>query len=271
MQNYAPGNAVKVSLDLKNEAGDLIAPTALRWRVLDEAEAVLQDWTALALPSDPVEAVQVTVIGPLNILTPPATRGMRSVELEVTTDEGVFTVTREFLLQGSTALQLGYNTFATYNQAVLASQDYSDEPIAGWSRAEARDERERALIQAHQAIMLMPLKFKLVRADPQASQHPAFAPTEIWLADLLPELFVDAVPAHMRKALLHAQLLEASAVLNADPVVMARRNGLMSMTVGESSQFFGQSKPLETPMLSRHAMDLLKPWLNHTVRLSRGS
>lgn len=270
MQNYAPGNAVKVSLDLKNEAGDLIAPTALRWRVLDEAEAVLQDWTALALPTEPVEAVQVTVIGPLNILTPPATRGMRSVELEITTDDGVLVVTREFLLQGSTALLVGENTFATYNQAVLASQDYSDEPIAGWSRTEVRDERERALIQAHQAIMLMPLKFKLVRSDPQASQSP-FTPTEIWLADLLPELFVDVVPAPMRKALLHAQLLEASAVLNADPVVTARRNGLMSMTVGESSQFFGQTKPLETPMLSRHAMDLLKPWLSYTVRLARGS
>jgi hypothetical protein len=273
MQNYAPGYPVVVTFNLASESGTLITPTALRWRVLDEAETVLQDWATQAIPSPAEGEIALTIIGVLNILTPPAVRGLRTVELEVTTERGSYLLSESVLLQSVSALRVGMNTFQTYFQALLESQNHVESSITGWVRSTARDERERALIQAHQAILQLPLRMKNARLNSQSymTEDPFISHGRIWLRDVTPENFQELTSEAMKIALRQAQLLEASEILSADPVAVARRSGLMSMTVGESSQFFGQSKPMDTPMLSRLGMDLLKRWMDHSVTMARAS
>jgi hypothetical protein len=276
MQNYVPGNPVILSFALQGEDGTVLTPTALRWRVLDEDDTVLQDWTPVAVPDNYQETLELTVLGALNILTPPALRGMRVGELEVTTALGAVIVTAQALLQGTTGLSMGLNTFSTYNQATLVSQDFSSTTLIGWLRSEQRDERERALIEAHRAILQLPLKVCVTDVegdDPQASQGFPFGGwtscRTVPLRDIKPGDYTLRVPLVMRKALASAQLVEASQILDADPAMLARRNGIVSMTVGESSQFFGQGKPLDTPVLSKQVLKILSRWLDYSTRIGR--
>lgn len=267
MQNYAPGGAIQVTINLLNEAGADLTPVALRWRVLDEAETVLQDWTVASLPAPTEKSVTVTVLGALNILTPPATRGLRTVELEVTTAAGMVVLTESVLLQATSALMVGYNSFCTYAQALMTVQDYSDRTVTGWESA-TRDQRERALIEAFNSIRRMPL---IVGVEENLySAGRGLVRDYGWLSLLEPDEYLSNVSARQQKALRAAQLLEASEVMNADPVLIARRNGLMSMTVGESSQFFRTGKPMEAPMLSSQAIEILKPWLRYSTTIGRG-
>jgi len=167
---------------------------------------------------------------------------------------------------------VGLNSFQTYAQALLESQNHTILNVSGWTRSTLRDERERALIQAHVAILQLPLRLKNSLRDPQRYLTDSFiTPARIWLRDVTPGEYAVWTDEKMKIALRQAQLLEASEILNADPVAVARRNGLISMTVGESSQFFGQGKPLDNPMLSRPAYDLIKRWIDSSVRLARAS
>ena len=126
--------------------------------------------------------------------------------------------------------------------------------MTGWMRESRREERERALIEAYLAILQMPL---FIRSAGRS------------LAAFLEEFGMAELDEKLLTALRRAQVLEASEILNADPTTLARRNGLISMTVGESSQFYGTSKPLDLPLLSRQAIKMLSPWISYSVRIGR--
>lgn len=293
MQNYAPGGAIAVTFDLRNEAGDALTPTALRWRVIDEAETVLQDWTPES-PMPLVPQLAVTIIGPLNILTPPATRGIRTVELEVTTVTGIIMLSQSVMLQALTQLSVGVNSFLTYAQALMIAQDFTTSALEGWEANPSREHRERALAEAHASILRMPIvvdnREKLFTAGAEITNIP-YAPVtnriwsigvypddtrlypgmrQRWLSHVKADELLTAVPDRQMVAIRKAQLLEASALLNVNPVIAARRNGLMSMTVGESSQFFRPGKPLEQAVLSNQALECLKPYIRRVTKMGRG-
>lgn len=270
MQTHASGSAVLVSVDLTSVTGSALVPTALAWRVLDEAGTVIQDWQDIPVNGSEVATVSVTIAGAFNILTPPATRGIRTVLLRVTTDSGEFLLSSDVMLQTISALAPWHNSFQTYQQALLATHDYPEVAMSAWVRTSDRAERERAMIQSHRAILMLPIYVGLddFSAPLSADSLKKVVDGRLALRDLALDdhAFISARLLH---ALRHAQVLEANEALNADPVVLARRNGLMSLTVGESSQFFGASKPLENPMLSKPALDLLQPWLSYRVRIGR--
>jgi hypothetical protein len=255
MESYTPGSAVAVTFTLLDDAGVTLEPTSLRWRVLDESDTAIIDWAPITLPVPSRPELLVGVVPELTTLPVGTTRGARSVELEIGTASGVRTLTREFLLQTLSVLVVGSNTFLNYMRALMVAEDFTEQSIAGWARETRREERERALMEAHTAILHLPLYS-------QRSGGVALCKAiEIGGMNLLDPALV--------KALGQAQVLEANELLNADPVALARRNGLLSMTVGESSQFFGNAKQLEMPVMSRQALKLLGPWINNTVRIGR--
>jgi hypothetical protein len=264
MQSYVPSTAVSVSFPL-NEGEAL----QLRWRVLDEAQAVLQDWQAISVASPAPVSLTLTVTAGLNVLTPPAVRGMRSVELEVTTDSGTQVLTEEYLLQAATTLVVYTNTFLTYNQAVLLSRDFVLTQTAGWNESE-KPERESALISAFERILRMPVKS---RADVKYQMDGSYdlpvlaSGSPVTLNSRFAKALGDLDPTDLPRlepkmlvALGRAQLLEASSLLSTDPVREARSNGLLSMTVGESSQFFRSVKPIDLPICPA-AAEVLSPWI----------
>lgn len=252
MQNYAPGSAVSVTFSLQNEAGQTLEPTALRWRVLDENDVVLVDWTPLAPPVPYQDTLELAIEPAATGLATGETRGLRSIELEVTTTAGSVTLSEQILIQAITILRVGVNSFSTYGRAILTAETFTEQTVAGWHRETRREERERALEEAHDAIMRMPL---FVRGRP--------------MREVIELGGYETLDDRLKGALRRAQMLEASEILNADPTMMARRNGLLSMTVGESSQYFGTAKPFETPVMSRQAIRALSPWISYSLRIGR--
>lgn len=256
-QTHAPGSPATVSFGLTDAAGETIEPTALRWRVLDENEVVLQDWTVITPPVPAEPSIALTIIGALNILTAPATRGVRTVELEITTAMGQWTLSESLVLQGGTSLVLGYSTYITYPQALMLVPDFTDQTMGGWLRFTDRVVREQALSEAFHALRALPI----VTDGTQRTKE--------WLSQVEQGEFLLNTTAQQRAALARAQLIEASAILEADPVTLGRRNGMVSMTVGESSQYYGQTKALDVGVASRLSLTPIKPWLNYTVRIGR--
>lgn len=253
MQNYAPNTAVPVTFRLLNEAGDVLEPTGLRWRVLDEDDQPLLGWTTLTLPSPPEDQITLTLSPALTAIAAGQGRGLRTVELEVVSAVGTLLLSERVLLTAVTVLAPGVNSFISYSRAVLTAEDFTESTMAGWVRQSRREERERALIEAYLSILQMPIHIR----------------SNLGLVAFIEKFGNVELGEALQVALRRAQVLEASEILNADPAVTARRNGLISMTVGESSQFYGTSKPLNMPLLSAQAVKTLSPWLNYSVRTGR--
>lgn len=266
MQSYTPGKPASISFSLATDSGEVLVPTGLRFRVLDEHEVVLQNWTTTPVPDEAgAESVTVTVIGPLNILTPPATRGARVVELEIVDGSGTTIRSESYLLQGTTALTFGVNTFLLYTAAIVQAADFVPMQVAGWTGAD-RALRERALIEAYGRIQRLPVQ--LLRDNDQnidGEYQALFGPVR--LSDLTP-IQIAGLEPRLLLALKQAQLVEADEILSDDPIKKARAEGVVSMTVGESSQFFGTSRPLDLGA-SKRAMKYLERWLRFGAAIGR--
>lgn len=266
MQNYKPGTEVPLIFSLLDESGGVLAPLSMRFRILNEADIVMQDWLTLALPT--TSEVNITISAAFTTLLPPATRALRTVELEVTTGLGTLALSESVLIQGITALAFGINTFQTYSQALLMAEDSVPSQIPGWCNY-AREEREKALIEAFSRIMLLPIENhfsdeqSMLQFDTTFVRN--FGPnllrylSPVQLAALYPPLLA---------ALKKAQLIEADDILNDDPIAKARKSGITSMTVGDSSNFFKAVNPLNLPICER-ALVHLQRWVRFTARISR--
>lgn len=267
MQNYKPGTDVPLTFSLIDESGGFLTPTGIVWRVLDEAEVVLQAWTAVAvLPT--TSGLTLTIPAALTVLIPPALRGLRTVEVELATPKGTVQLSDAVMLQGATALTFGINTFQTYAQALLESEDLIPEHIPGWTQA-GREIREKALITAHQRILLLPLgahfdtQQSIMTVDAQFPRsYGAYM-----LRDMSPAQILTLYPPFLA-ALRKAQVLEADDALNLDPVMDARKNGVTAITTGESSTFFRAFAPLDLPVGAR-ALKQLQRWVRFGARVGR--
>lgn len=250
MKSYTSGLAVTVTLNLVDpDTQEPLVVNGLQWRIVDEFDTVLSDWATLAVPQAPETEVTLSILSAINILTPPATKGARTVELSVATDKGTRILSETILLVANSTLHVGANSFQTYAMSQVNGLN-----------VEGRAEAERVLIDAYESITKLPLAISPLASDGKSIAQFRRGSTTM-LSSIAFEDYALLVPDAMKAALRHAQVLEANELLSADPVVLARRNGLVSMTVGESSQFFGASKALSTPVLSARAMEILSPWL----------
>lgn len=266
MQNFKPGTSVSLTFSLLDELGGVLAPNFLSFRVLNEADLELQAWTPVALPT--TSEVVVVVLAALTGLVPPALRAIRTVELEVVTSSGTVMLSQSIMVQGSTALALGANTFQTYTEALLLSEDYVPDQISGWVGFQ-REDREKAMIEAFGRILLLPIQPYFESNQSLLTQSGSFVKNFGYglLRNMRPEQ-VSGLQPNLLKALKKAQLLEANEILNNDPAVNARRSGITSLTVGESTTIFRQGNPLNLPVCDK-AIAHLQPWLRFSARIGR--
>ena len=267
MKRHVPGAVVSVGFTLPlNEDGSKPTLTALRWRVLDSLNNELWgSWSDVA-STDP-EFAQAQKSGTFNVTLDQAITSIgtdayqeaRTVELSVEADTVVRVLTEIVLLQRTSVLLRGVNSFCTYAQAMLASNEIPVNNLSGWISEPEQIERERALVSAYGSFMNMPIFV-------QGYQLRTFI-DEFGVAELEKLTGADS---KLLPVLIKAQVIEASETITADPTLVARRNGLLSMTVGESSQFFGGAKPIETAALSRQVYSMLSPWIRYTTRIGRG-
>lgn len=267
MQNFKPGTDVPLTFSLVDESGVVLTPVSLRWRVLNEADVELQAWTVVStMPS--TSQFTVTIPSALTALIAPQLRGVRTVELEVTTTAVVVTLSDAIMIQGATVLAFGINTFQTYGQAILLAEDFTPDQIADWSGSD-RDTREKAMIQAYQRILQLPIHTGGTEGWNQSmlTSDTVISNIGSQLRYMTPAQMLNLYPA-LLTALRSAQFVEAASILKSDPTRAARAEGLLSLTVGESSQFFQAGKALEHPVC-KEALAYLQRWIRTTARIGR--
>lgn len=251
MQAYLGGQTVTLTIPLNDAAGEVIAATAVQYRVIDQAETELVAKTALATFTEGDAEVIVEIPAALNDLGS-LMRGLRVVELYVTTEAGTSLITVEYVIEAFAVLAVGINSFQTYPAAVLVGYELPNLP--GWSEA-SKNERMNALMAAYRNFGKLTLRYIQEEVDDDI--------TKLSAAQL------DALAPEYLACLRRAQVLEADYLLGGDEAGDIRRAGIMSATIGESSQFFRTQKPIEGAVCKR-AMKELSRYVINTVRVGRG-
>lgn len=264
MQAYLGGHDVALTIPLINTAGEELAASAVSYRIIDQDETELVAKTALTgFTEGDAEAV-VSIPASLNQLGP-LLRGLRVVELYVTTEGGTSLITTEYVIEAFATLVTGVNSFQTYSAAFLVGCELPNLP--GWNKAN-KNERINALSAAYRNFGKLRLRY--IHDDADAMTR-VITPAE-WGSSDITKLTAEqlaTLPAEYLACLRRAQVLEADFLLGGDEVGEIRRSGIMSATIGESSQFFRTSKPFEGAVCKR-ALKEVSSYLIGGVRTGRG-
>lgn len=262
MQAYLGGTDVTVTIPLVDAAGNALSADSIEYRVIDQDEQVVVAKVALSGygVGDP-DAI-VTIPAASNDLGT-LKRAVRAVELFVTTGAGVVMISHEYVVEALETLVVGENSLMTYSSAVLVAFDIPNLP--GWNQA-TKQERMRALHAAYRNLGKVKLRF----VDDDSDMTSVITPEE-WNSSNVTDFSAAQLAALNAKyvaCLKRAQLIEADFLLGGDEVDAIRRSGIMSATVGESSQFYRTQKPLDGPICKR-AMREVSEYMNTRVRVGR--
>lgn len=258
LASFKPNTDARVSFELRSATGmPITTPVQVRWRLLDAAEAILADWST---PEAAVGTFEVIVPASHNVIAPGDYAATRVIELEADDGAAVLVAEKVYFVEEA-LLQPWVNTAVSYFDALRLSRDLTPEQVNAWLDVSGRAERSRRLAAAWTTLLMtLPIKVRGTSAH-RGCLLRALTPSERAIAvQTDPELVT---------AMGHAQVLEASAAAAADPVTEARRNGVVSMTVGESSQFFGNAQPLLRTLYSRDAAQVLGRWVDFSLRIGR--
>jgi hypothetical protein len=247
MQSFLTGSDVTLTFDLSITG---LEPTGAYYRVLDEDDAVLVDSTELALSGT---EVSVTVPQELNELGPQRWTAARLIEVTVISVAGNSLLTDSYRLFRPQRLVTPFNSFQSLLGANLRAHDLLD--MLPWHDASA-EQQLSALQEAHARIER--LRFYYV---PEAWQSKLAHTVDVRDLSLLTVSEWNALDGDFREALQRAQVLEAAELLRkaADPLAALERDGVRSITVGESSRVFNTSRA-KSP-LSPRAMRALGKYL----------
>ena len=128
MQAYLGGQDVTLTIPLMDAVGEVIDATAVQYRVIDQAETELVAKTTIATFTNGDAEAIVAIPAALNDLGS-LMRGLRVVELYVTTEAGVSLITVEYVIEASAVLAVGVNSFQTYPAAVLVGYELPNLPV----------------------------------------------------------------------------------------------------------------------------------------------
>jgi hypothetical protein len=197
--------------------------------------------------------VIVSVSAQINTIAVDAKRELRIIELYLTTVAGTVKVTHEYALESENLLEIGVNSFQTYYDAVLLSFDIAN--LSAFNDALKAD-RITALTNAWSNIGKLYLRY----VDDDSKMTRVIVPWEDSgnVTELTAEQF-SLLPEDMKLAIRRAQILEADYLLGFEGSLESlRSSGVVSNTVGESSQWLLQIKPYEGLVCNRAAKELAK-------------
>ena len=261
MKVYDAGESFALKVNIE-EVG---IPQEGTYRIVDHAGVVVVPESGLEVFGDDTHA-EIDISHTITTLAEGERRKMLTVELVVFgQDQERFKFSESVLIQKSSQLEVPTDSFMTVNEAVLVSMDIFG--MDDWSAADS-DDRRRALIEATHR--LKQLRYKLFTEEP--FDHVEFEA----IADIIPygfegmtkEQFDDLPPRFLRDVKL-ALVVEANEVLGGESAQEKRKSGVLSDTVGETSQMFRTGRPMDT-IISNRAMSHVKRWVDTAWRVRRG-
>lgn len=227
MNLYLHATDVSLSISLQG-----IVATAVTYRVLDASGAELLAESATGfVAGDTVVAITVPAV--LNTLAAGAYTDIRKVELKVVAADGTRSISELYAVEAADVLVEGVNSYQNYETAELTAM--FTQPLEAWG-VNAKQARIAALFEARDRISRL-----------------AFLESVDVPINELTAIEFSALSAGLRLALRKAQVAEADFILGGSVVDHKRDQGLMSETIGESSNMFRPGKPLELPVSKRTA------------------
>jgi hypothetical protein len=264
MLTVSVGNEAVLNIPYVDDAGNQVVPTAVTFQVQDGDGNVLQDTTQVGFTAGQT-AADITLSGAVI-----AAAGPRILLLSMATATGIVVSQTVFgvVATPGTRLVVLKNTFQSFAQAQFTALDL---PSVGNFTGAAKTDQEVALIEAFRRLTLLNYFIPWPEfVDVMNYLYPRYAwhiTPRMW-----PQMTVDLYnqyPAAFHQAMRQAQVVEANAVLTANPIDDTIRQGLLAWTVGESKMMF---KPGVRPLkgqVSRETMNYLKGWLNSNYTLTR--
>lgn len=294
MKLYPENYNVTVTVLFTDLNGQPVTPTEVRAVLYDEEDREIVDFGAL--PFDPGDTEKAIVIpAAFNVLGDGQIQGARILRVELVTSAGTIRRSHSYILQGEFRLVIMQNTFMSLEAAEILARDIPD--LAGWSSAD-EETKQASLINAFNKITRIPMKF---RNEPEKlherHEHwgygnygfalPPYQHPYHWTKDIVgqtgpaetvipasawPHVTADefqGFPAHFRKALRSAQLVEAGETVDSEKEQVKRKHqqGIISETIGESSVMLRGGQI--TTGISRRALEFLNGHIYYNFRVSR--
>ncbi len=264
-QTYTAGSDCRIEVDLVDENGLAIDGTSYVWELLnEEGDQIATDVGSLAAGA---VTATITVPAAQNTLPAGVRMGGRMLSVVVTDDQGdTHSMGVTYLLRANVFLQVPSESGQTLIQAMIMSQGMPPVLMESF-RFSSDAEREAALAEAWARLSKISLDpFRDTDVPDSALSEEilsrSFAVNEISKADW------DLLPEHFRTACRRAQIIEATVLLGGDPTWENRENGLLSKSVGESSEMF-RSRPPAPSALSPKARREVAAYINSNVIVRR--
>lgn len=268
MEFFRNASQITLNLELKDSQGNAVEPTAVSYRVLDQDDNEITAETVVGTFTAGDTKVDITTSPAENTLDVSEVRGMRVVQLLMTVAPGaVVTNSYEYFVETDSILEVDFNSYQTYNAALLRVLDMPE--LEAWEVADKR-QRMSALIEAYHR--LGRLTYEIDDGDDQSIDYQAkLIFNNEFITDLNNDYTIDeltAIDSVFVESLQKAQIMEAAVILGNDPIEDQRRDGLMSASVGESSNFFRPGKPLELAV-SKPALRYLTGYIRYKRTIGR--
>jgi len=252
METFIADRDLDVEIQYSDSEGTAITPVSASYSLIDEMGTAILDGVVLA-PSAPTETI--TVLGVNNALLPSAVRGYRELTVTYVDDQGkVRDFNKTWLIESRTTLSPGLTSFATNGSMILTAVGLAE--VEEFLNAPVKEQMV-SLHQAYRNIAQLPVLIT-INEKVYTSTAELDAPT---LASL-GRLNLDTLKT--------AQVIEANFLLGGNPMEQRRRDGILSESIGEVSQFFRTSKPLVMPVCREAARVLGKFMAPSAKTLRRG-
>ena len=243
METFVAGNNLGIEIEFMDSTGTYLTPVSARYTLTD-ADGVELIASTDFFPDEPTHVLEI--LADKNTLGVGIVQGYRQISVLYEDDNGS-TLSTDFayIIEATSSLVAGQNSFASLGLLMISATNLSRvEEIVEGDLPEVRV----ALRQAYRNISRLSMYFKIgdeiyTRSDQLT--HP----------DLV------LIPTADRQLLMDAQITEANFLMGGNPMEQRRRDGIMSQSVGETSEFYRTKKPLVTPV-SRDTINILSRLLD---------
>lgn len=239
MQTFKAGAPTSVSVPFLDDNGNQLEPTALSYRIVDEAGTEVVASTSIGSFDVASGEVTIQVTGAQNAVPAGSFGGYRRVEVTMTHPAGVQVKDAGYLLRAESALALMENSFQSYEQALVLSMQLGQ--LNGWSGA-SDEARKGALARAFDN--LCSFSYRMIAPNEQTAENDSYFGSFRAVSAEEFESLLPSQQADFRKA----QVVEADYLLGGNPIEKMIADGEQSSTIGEVSKFFRPRASLVLPI-----------------------
>lgn len=251
MQVLIPGQPASLSATIDATVAAGVTLTTVQFDVVDEKGTVVQAAGAGTIVTNVAPfAVTLPIAADTTTIVAGKTRGIRQARMTLTTSDGLsLDGSVEFVLRSGEGLVIGENSFLTYLEAELIG--FEQMGLDSWAGAEKAD-RINALMSARDDLCQLQFVYEPFEVSQMTRIVNIPGGFGVWRPALWTAADLATLPDTFMDALKKSQVIQASYLLGDSPDEHARASGLMSKTVGQSSQMYRPGiRPLEFPVCKR--------------------